>query len=168
MAIWIAVELTGVGGLTGWRRTAVATERELQSGGSSFRRPRSEMDFELEWADHAYDAIRANAQLDRVAQTAASRGYSAADINQIYNHLFVELHQLDAGMLRFDTNPRIARAWERLQNGNPHPSDFDLLAHELYESNRMRHYGARTIAAPTKRPWTPATPGTNMRPRRTV
>ncbi|MGW1604563.1 DUF6531 domain-containing protein [Streptomyces eurythermus] len=133
--------LTGVGGLTGWRRTAVATERELQSGGSAFRRPRSEMDFELEWADHAYDAIRADAQLDRVAQTAASHGYSAADINQIYNHLFVESHQLDAGMLRFDANPRIARAWERLQNGNPHPSDFDLLAHELYESNWMRQHG---------------------------
>ncbi|MDQ0811408.1 hypothetical protein QFZ63_003122 [Streptomyces sp. B3I7] len=47
------IVLTGVGGLTGWRRGAVATERELQSGGSSFRRPRSEMDFELEWADHA-------------------------------------------------------------------------------------------------------------------
>lgn len=133
--------LTGVGGLTGWRRTAVATEGELQSGGSSFRRPRSEMDFELEWADHAYDAIRADAQLDRVAQTAASHGYSAADINQIYNHLFIEAHQLDAGMLRFDANPRIARAWERLQNGNPHPSDFDLLAHELCESNWMRQHG---------------------------
>jgi RHS repeat-associated protein len=133
--------LTGVGGLTGWRRTAVATERELQSGGSAFRRPRSEMDFELEWADHAYDAIRADAQLDRVAQTAASHGYSAADINQIYHHLFIEVHQLDAGMMRFDANPRIARAWERLQDGNPHPSDFDLLAHELYESNWMRQHG---------------------------
>ncbi|MEU9711087.1 DUF6531 domain-containing protein [Streptomyces sp. NPDC047967] len=133
--------LTGVGGLTGWRRTAVATERELQSGGSSFRRPRSEMDFELEWADHAYNAIRSDAQLDRVAQTAASHGYSAADIKTIYNHLFVESHQLDAGMLRFDANPRIARAWERLQNGNPHASDFDLLAHELYESNWMRQHG---------------------------
>ncbi|MFE7612307.1 DUF6531 domain-containing protein [Streptomyces celluloflavus] len=133
--------LTGAGGLTGWRRAAVATERELQSGGSSFRRPRSEMDFELEWADHAYDAIRADAQLDKVAQAAASHGYSAADINQIYNHLFVESHQLDAGMLRFDANPRIARAWERLQNENPHPSDFDLLAHELYESNWMRQHG---------------------------
>ncbi|MET8411768.1 hypothetical protein ABZV34_27350 [Streptomyces sp. NPDC005195] len=88
-------------------------------------------------------AFRADAQLDRVAQTAASHGYSAADINQIYNHLFVESHQLDAGMLRFDANPRIARAWERLQNGNPHPSDFDLLAHELYESNWMRQHGDR-------------------------
>ncbi|MGC4949270.1 hypothetical protein ACLQ2N_24120 [Streptomyces sp. DT224] len=76
-----------------------------------------------------------------MARTAASHGYSAADINQIYNHLFIETHQLDAGMLRFDANPRIARAWERLQNGNPHPSDFDLLAHELYESNWMRQHG---------------------------
>jgi hypothetical protein len=70
-------------------------------------------------APNTETAIRADAQLDRVAQTAASHGYS------------VESHQLGAGMLRFDANPRIARAWERLQNGNPHPSDFDLLAHEL-------------------------------------
>ncbi|WP_254396335.1 hypothetical protein [Streptomyces sp. AC512_CC834] len=90
--------LTGVGRLTGWRRVVVATERELQSGGSSFRRPSSEMDFELEWEDDACNAIRADAQLDRVAQTAASSGCSAADVNQIYNHLFIETHQLDVGM----------------------------------------------------------------------
>ncbi|MEU9353166.1 hypothetical protein AB0D65_19730 [Streptomyces griseoloalbus] len=90
----------------------------------SFRRPRNEMEFELEWADHACNAIRADAQLDRVAQTATSHGYSAADINHIHNLLFVESHQLDAGMLRFDANSRIARNWERLRNGNPHPSDF--------------------------------------------
>lgn len=99
------------------------------------------MDFELEWADHACNAIRADAQLDRVAQSAASHGYSAADINQICWHLFIETHQLDAGVMRFDANPRIVRAWERLQHGNPHPSDFDLLAHELYESNGMRQHG---------------------------
>lgn len=69
------------------------------------------------------------------------RGHRRRYINQIYNHLFIESHQLDAGMMRFDANPRIARAWERLQNGNPHPSDFDLLAHELYESNWMRQHG---------------------------
>ncbi|WPO76427.1 RHS repeat-associated core domain-containing protein [Streptomyces sp. KN37] len=32
-------------------------------------------------------------------------------------------------------------ARERLQDGNPHPSDFDLLAHESYESNWMRQHG---------------------------
>ncbi|MFH8241015.1 hypothetical protein [Streptomyces sp. NPDC018321] len=65
--------LTGVGGLTGWRRTAVATERKLQSGGSSFRRPRSEMDFELEWADHFREADRppVSARDDHGAREAA-------------------------------------------------------------------------------------------------
>ncbi|MCZ9340899.1 hypothetical protein NGM37_24365, partial [Streptomyces sp. TRM76130] len=115
-------------------------ERVAQTGGSSFRRPRSEIDFELDWADHAYDAIRADPQLDEVAHTAAPHGYSADDISQIYNHLFIEEHELDAGMMRFDANPRIARAWERLQNGTPHASDFDLLAHELYESDWMRQH----------------------------
>ncbi|MGJ5894679.1 hypothetical protein ACSCBZ_22380 [Streptomyces niveiscabiei] len=133
--------LTGLGGLTGWRRTALATEQELQSGGSSFRRPRSEMDFELEWADHAYAAIRADSQLDRVAQTAASHGYSKTDINQIYNHLFIESHELDAGMLRFDANPRIAGCAST---------------------------AIRIIAVLTRQPWTPGTPGTRTHPQQTV
>ncbi|MEU8958106.1 hypothetical protein AB0C93_27830 [Streptomyces sp. NPDC048518] len=32
------------------------------------------------------------------------------------------------------------RAWERLQDGNPHPGDFDLPTHELYESSWMRQH----------------------------
>ncbi|MER8098204.1 RHS repeat-associated core domain-containing protein [Streptomyces goshikiensis] len=160
--------LTGVGGLTGWRRTAVATERELQSGGSSFRRPRSEMDFELEWADHAYDAIRADAQLDRVAQTAASHGYSAADINQIYNHLYIESHQLDAGMLRFDANPRIARAWNASRTEIRIPAISICSRMNCTSRTGCVSTATRTIAAPIRQPWTSATPGTSMRPRRTV
>ncbi|GGR59546.1 MULTISPECIES: hypothetical protein [Streptomyces] len=72
-------------------------------------------------APNTESVIRADAQLDRVAQTAASHDCSAADINQIYSHLFVESHQLDAGMLRFDANPRIARAWNasRMENRIP-------------------------------------------------
>jgi hypothetical protein len=44
-------------------------------------------------------------------------------------------------MRRFDANPRIAEAWERLRNGDPHPADVDLLRHELYESDYMRQTG---------------------------
>ncbi|MFF1309026.1 FG-GAP-like repeat-containing protein [Streptomyces sp. NPDC058307] len=133
--------LTGIGGLTGWEKDAITAETEAQTGGSSFRRPRGDIDFELEWADHAYNAIRSDPQLGAVKQTAGPHGFSASDIDQIFNHLFVEKHQLDAGMMRFDANPRIARAWERLQDGVPHSSDFDLLRHELYESSWMRDHG---------------------------
>ena len=68
-------------------------------------------------------------------QTAAPHGFAASDIDQIFNHLFAEKHELDAGMMRFDANPRIARAWERSQDGVPHRSDFDLLRYELCESS---------------------------------
>ncbi|MEU1535670.1 hypothetical protein [Streptomyces fagopyri] len=73
-------------------------------------------------------------------QTAAPYSLSTSDIDQIFNHLFVEEQQLDDGMRRFDANPRIARAWERLQDGVPHSSDFDLLRHGLYESSWMRDH----------------------------
>lgn len=109
-----------------------------QTGGSSFRRPRNELDFETDWADHAYDKIRADPQLDAVYETASAHGFSSADVEQIYKHVFTESHELDDGVRQFDANPRMARAWERLQDGNPHPSDIDLLKHELHESNWMK------------------------------
>lgn len=112
-----------------------------QTGGSSFRRPRSELDFETDWADHAYDKIRADPQLGAVSESASTYGFSSEDIDQIYNHLFTEPHELDDGTRLFDANPRIARAWERLQDGDPHPSDIGLLKHELHESSWMRDNG---------------------------
>lgn len=120
-----------------------SSSRDLrQTGGSSFRRPRNEVDFETDWADHAYEKIRSDPQLDQVTQTAEPHGFSRQDIEQIHNHLFIEEHELDAGFMRFDANPRIARAWERLQNGETHPTDIELLRHELYESSWMRDNGS--------------------------
>ncbi|QMU73444.1 hypothetical protein [Streptacidiphilus sp. P02-A3a] len=55
--------------------------------------------------------------------------------------MFTEEHELDVGTMRFDANPRIARAWERLQDGIPHSTDFELLSHELYESSWMSDNG---------------------------
>lgn len=112
-----------------------------QTGGSSFRRPRSEIDFETDWADHSYGKIRSDPQLEAVMQTAGPHGFSPDDIAQIHDHLFIKEHELDAGTMRFDANPRIARAWERLQNGAPHPTDIELLRHERYESSWMRNTG---------------------------
>jgi hypothetical protein len=76
--------------------------------------------------------------LEAVARTAAPHGFSPADIEQIHRHLFIEEHELDGGVMHLDANPRIARAWERLQDGVPHPTDLQLLGHELYESSWMR------------------------------
>ena len=42
---------------------------------------------------------------------------------------------------RFDSDPGIAEAWQRLEAGNPRPEDIELLNHELTELTYMRDTG---------------------------
>lgn len=42
---------------------------------------------------------------------------------------------------RFDANPRMAEAWQRLAAGIPHPADTDLLRHERFEAQQMARTG---------------------------
>ncbi|CAL9545362.1 hypothetical protein SUDANB174_04298 [Streptomyces sp. enrichment culture] len=136
----VAQTLRGLRGAVGLRQV----ERLLQTGGS-LRRVRGDVDFVTDWAEEAYDVIRSTDDIDNVARTAAEHGFSRSQIEQIKKHLFHEEHLLDsygdAYMARFDANPRIAEAWQRLGNGNPHPADIDLLRHELHESNYMKDTG---------------------------
>ncbi|WP_433679935.1 hypothetical protein [Nocardia sp. CA-119907] len=127
--------------LKNWRKNG----QGRQTGGE-LRRPRNDADFEYEWADSAYDTIRrGDADIDDIARNTEKYGFSRSDIEQIKNHVFKEEHLLDsydAGTMgRFESNPRMAEAWQRLQAGNPHSADVDLLRHELYESNYMRAHG---------------------------
>ncbi|MCE7082314.1 hypothetical protein LZF96_19740 [Streptomyces sp. ST2-7A] len=128
----------------GLRRTA---DEVLQSGGE-IRRVRNDIDFETEWADAAYDQIRKADDVGAVATTAQRHGFTPDQVRQIKKHLFEDEHLLDsygeARVGKFDSNPRIAEAWVRLRNGNPHSSDIDLLRHELYESNHMRETGSNS------------------------
>lgn len=117
----------------------------LQTGGE-LRRPRGDIDFEEDWANHAYDTFRASDdEIPGVTATASQYGFSAEDINQIKNHVFRDEHKLDlygdGPVARFDANSRMAEAWQRLADGNPHPADIDLLKHEQIESNFMAETG---------------------------
>lgn len=119
--------------------------------GAEVRRPRNDLDFELKWADDAYDAIRAtDDDVSAIAATAHARGFTPDDIKQIKDHVFRDEHILDsyppATVGRFDANPRMAEAWLRLTRGEPHPSDFDLLSHERFEANFMAKTGDRSYS----------------------
>ncbi|TNM32157.1 WXG100 family type VII secretion target [Streptomyces sedi] len=119
-----------------------------QTGGE-VRPWRSEEDFDNAWADEAYDSIRATDDVDGIAANVAEYGFTRDEIAQIKSHVFEEDHLLDyyvdygvpAEVARFESNPRMAEAWQRLQQGTPHPEDITLLRHELYESNYMRDTG---------------------------
>jgi hypothetical protein len=153
------VELTGV--LDGLRQalrrlsrsdpTAGPTDStplSRQTGGE-LRRPRGEVDFEEDWANQAYDAFRlTDDELPAVAATAREFGFSAEDITTIKNHVFRDEHLLDLYgddfVGRFDANPRMAEAWQRLADGTPHPADIDLLRHERFEAEHMARTGDRS------------------------
>lgn len=124
-----------------------------QTGGE-IRPPRNADDFDEAWADEAYDSIRSTDDVDDIATHAAEYGFTRDEIAQIKSHVFEEEHLLDsyvdygipAEMARFESNPRMAEAWLRLREGNPHPEDITLLRHELYESNYMRDTGNPSYA----------------------
>ncbi|WP_158842765.1 hypothetical protein [Saccharothrix deserti] len=66
-------------------------------------------------------------------------GFSRAEIEQIKNHVFEDLHPLEGQnggtvMARFDPNPDMAEAWLRLRSGRARPEDVALLEHELAEA----------------------------------
>jgi uncharacterized protein YukE len=122
---------------------AASTVRQT---GGELRRPRGDIDFEFEWADQAYDRIRAgDDEIPAIAETAHEYGFTTEDIAAIKNHVFREEHLLDSygesTLGRFDANPRMAEAWQRLADGNPHPADIDLLRHERFEAEFMATTG---------------------------
>ena len=98
-------------------------------------------------ADEAYDLIRANpGDVDSIAR---NTDFTVDEIADIKNHLFEQVHLLDRyedygvppEWRRFDSDPGIAEAWQRLEAGNPRPEDIELLNHELTELTYMRDTG---------------------------
>jgi hypothetical protein len=122
-----------------------ATSAVRQTGGE-LRQPRGDIDFEDAWPEQAYDVFRASDdELPAIAGSAREHGFSFEDIATIKNHVFRDEHLLDSygdsTVARFDANPRMAEAWQRLADGNPHPADIDLLRHERFEAEYMAGTG---------------------------
>jgi uncharacterized protein YukE len=117
-----------------------------QTGGE-LRRPRNGIDFETLWADQAYDRIRSADDIGAATETAARYGFSEQDVRLVKDHVFNDVHLKDMygeanpEMGRFDSNARIAEAWQRLVDGDPHPADIDWLAHERFEAKFMADTG---------------------------
>jgi hypothetical protein len=52
----------------------------------------------------------------------------------VKDHVFSKKHKLDDGLRRFDADPEIANAWNRLRQGTHTEADLKLLEHELFEA----------------------------------
>lgn len=101
------------------------------------------------WSENAYQSIRGSDDVGDVAghvadvpRVGGGTGFTRAEIEQIKNHVFEDLHPLegvDGGtvMARFDPSADMAEAWLRLRSGKALPEDVALLEHELAEA---RHW----------------------------
>ena len=71
-----------------------------------------------------------------------SRLFSAKDIQEIRNHVFVNEYELYDGLKRFDPDLEIALTWQRLDTGrNVEPLDVMFLNHEFKELTLMNQKG---------------------------
>jgi hypothetical protein len=97
---------------------------------------------ETEWeaAEAAYNEIRASTT--DVAAIAEKTGFPEAEVNLAKDHLFHAEHVLDNSVRRFDADPYIANAWDRLVDGMFTKNDLMLLRHEIYEANYERAFNS--------------------------
>jgi hypothetical protein len=105
-----------------------------------------------------YDLIRANT--GDVSKIAENIGWSEARVARIKEHVFFKNHQLDSGASRFDADPDMFNAWNRLEQGDFVRADIDLLRHEIFESKfegifKTNYRTAHEATIRSGRTWTP-------------
>lgn len=136
----------------------MASMPPAQTGGAVRPRNIYDVDAQDAWAEVVYDHIRStDADLDRIVAGLAetrrangSVGFTRAEIEQIKNHLFREVHPLtrydeeghDIGveLRRYEADADIAEAWMRMAFGRAEDEDITLLEHELAEAEYYERY----------------------------
>lgn len=84
-------------------------------------------------SERIYNSIGANNE--DVLKISQNTGLPESQIQRIKNHVFFKDHELNNGSTgRYDADPDIANAWNRLEQGDYTQIDIDLLNHEIRES----------------------------------
>ena len=92
-------------------------------------------------AEMYYEQVRNRNRETQVVRVARNSGFSASDIEKIYNHIFINEYALHGGIQRFDPSYDMAESWRRLsETEGKHIQKHDLimLHHELGEYNLMK------------------------------
>lgn len=114
-------------------------------------------------AEEYYDTIRREGS--DITAIAKSSGMSEERVRRIEHRLFHADHVIryqngEQVIKRFDAHPKIANAWQRLQEGASGPRDIDLLKHEIFESrfeaiHRTDYLDAHRAPERSGRVWDP-------------
>ncbi|PHM51885.1 hypothetical protein [Xenorhabdus hominickii] len=127
-----------------------------QTGARQVLNPDSAIGWEK--AEKFYDKIRAD--YTDISTIVKNTGWKEFIIARIKDHVFFREHELGYGKGRFDADPEMVNAWERLKKGDFVKSDIELLRHEYFESRFERIFSTDYItshiaAVKSGRDWKP-------------
>ena len=91
-------------------------------------------------AQKFYESVRNRNKQHEIVKVSNNSGLSQADVEKIYNHIFINEYDLEDGRKRFDPNYDMAESWRRLSEiggKNIQPHDLVMLNHELMEHDLM-------------------------------
>ena len=91
-------------------------------------------------AQEFYESVRNRNKQYEIVKVSNNSGLSQADVEKIYNHIFINEYDLEDGRKRFDPSYDMAESWRRLSEiggKNVQPHDLVMLNHELMEHDLM-------------------------------
>ncbi|HFI0113187.1 TPA: hypothetical protein ACGO7C_000279 [Streptococcus suis] len=100
-------------------------------------------EYGIEREKHAkmyYEQVRNRNREMQVVRVAKNSSFSVSDVEKIFDHIFINEHDLEEGRKRFDPNYDMAESWRRLTEvggKNIQKHDIIMLHHELMELGLM-------------------------------
>ncbi|WP_449458427.1 hypothetical protein [Streptococcus suis] len=91
-------------------------------------------------AEMYYEQVRNRNREMQVVRVAKNSSFSVSDVEKIFDHIFINEHDLEEGRKRFDPNYDMAESWRRLTEvggKNIQKHDIIMLHHELMELGLM-------------------------------
>lgn len=93
-------------------------------------------------ADLYYETRRNSKKEPWIKKVAANVGMSETAVGKIFDHVFIEQHEIYGELKRFDSSYDMAESFRRLHEGkNIQPHDLILIKHERLEAELMNRYG---------------------------
>ena len=101
-------------------------------------------------ADLYYETRRNSKKEHFVKRVAKNSGLNEKSVSKIFDHVFIEEHDIHGEIQRFDPSYEMAESFRRLSEGkNIQPHDIILLRHERLELELMRRYNCNQGEAHT-------------------
>lgn len=128
-----------------WKATYVVsedtkTQKSTRESGALTNENDPTFERRIAHAERYYEFIRKVGKNSFVDKVSYHSGFSKAFIGRVFDHVFINKHQLSDGYRRFDPSYDMAQSFQRLLSGTHDDNDIVLLRHEHLEKALEKRY----------------------------